>query len=296
MMTPVSRLTPHRAPVRRRTPATSGIVAGILSIGLVTFALPPPAGASSVGCTSAAGAQPLALGSVTPDGMLTMENGEVLHLGWIEAPDLVASARAIALERLLGETRQGAEDGPQIHAVGGGFRDRWGRLAALLSVGAADNCLDLQEWLLARGLARLRPDATPGPAPTQLQAWRIAERAAERAKSGLWSDVAFASLSASRPADILRHEGRYVIVEGVPASINELAGQTYLNFGSVWSEDMTVSASTRIWRILTGSGMTAAALKSGVIRVRGIVESRGGPLIELASPADLEVAETGSRP
>lgn len=295
-MRPVSHLIPDRAPVRRPTWAAAWIVAAILSVGLPTFAFSQPSGAGRVGCTSAAGSQALTPGSVTPHGMLTIGNGDVVRPAWLEMPDSVASARAIALERLLTETGQAAGPPPTLHAVGGGFRDRWGRLSALLSVGSADNCLDLQEWLLARGLARLRPDATPGPAPEQLQTWRAAERAAERAKSGLWRDVAFASLPASRPADILRHEGRYVVVEGVLASINERAGQTYLNFGPVWSEDMTVSASARIWRILTNSGMTAAVLKSGVVRVRGIVESRGGPLIELASPADLEVAETGSRP
>lgn len=170
-----------------------------------------------------------------------------------------------------------------------------------LSSGA---CIGVQEWLLRQGLARLRPETANEPAPAELAVWRKAERDAETAQRGLWR--LHVALNASDPAAIGMSEGRFVVIEGVVASVNERSSQTYLNFGSRWSEDMTVSAPARIWRILTRSGLTAASLQGGKIRVRGIVERRGGPLIELGSPADLdvaspevaspEVAGTGSRP
>ena len=185
---------------------------------------------------------------------------------------------------------------PEIRARNGGARDRWGASGVVADVDLQGRCVNVQAWLLVRGLARLRPEAANEPAPAELQAWREAERAAETAKLALWGEPAYAPLPAAQPGAILRQEGRFVIVEGQVASVNEQTGQTWLNFGSQWSEDMTVSAPARIWRMVKRSGLTVARLQGGLVRVRGIVESRGGPLIELASPAELEVAETGSRP
>ncbi len=260
--------------------------------GLVLLGAPVWAGDGGA-CRSAPDDVRFPVAGVTARGELLLASGEVARLAWLDTPEAFAPARKAALDGLLGGASAAP---PEIRARNGGARDRWGASGVVADVDLQGRCVNVQAWLLARGLARLRPEAANEPAPAELQAWREAERAAETAKLALWGEPAYAPLPAAQPGAILRQEGRFVIVEGQVASVNEQTGQTWLNFGSQWSEDMTVSAPARIWRMVKRSGLTVARLQGGLVRVRGIVESRGGPLIELASPAELEVAETGSRP
>lgn len=231
---------------------------------------------------------------VTVRGDLLLADGREVRLAWLDSPEAFLARRKVWLEGVLAGDGGGSAD---IYVRDGGAQDRWGQTSAVVDVRVpAGMCASLQEKLLHEGLARLRPEGSNEPATAELASWRLAEQAAEKARLGLWGAIANAPLSAAAPGAILAQKGQFVIVEGVVASVNERASQTYLNFGSRWSEDMTVSAPARIWRILARSGLTAARLQGNAIRVRGIVESRGGPLIELASPAELEVAGTGSRP
>jgi len=257
-----------------------------------------PAGDGAPACWSAPDDARLAVMGVTRQGALLLAGGAVARLAWLDTPEPWLPARKAALEQLLG----GAGGPPsEIRARNGGAHDRWGGFGVVADVAVArgdakEQCVNVQAWLLGQGLARLRPESANEPAPAGLQAWRKAEAAARAARLALWADPAYAPLPADLPQAILRREGRFVIVEGAVTSINERPGQTWLNFGSRWSEDMTVSAPARIWRMVKRSGLTVARLQGRVVRVRGIVESRGGPMIELASPAELEIAETGSRP
>lgn len=262
--------------------------------GLALLGAPVWAGDAGA-CRSAPDDTRLQVAGVTARGELLLASGEVARLAWLDTPEAFAWARKAALDGLLGGVGVSAAP-PEIRARNGGARDRWGASGVVADVDLQGRCVNVQAWLLARGLARLRPEAANEPAPAELQAWREAERAAGTAKLALWGEPAYAPLPAAQPGAILRQEGRFVIVEGQVASVNEQTGQTWLNFGSRWSEDMTVSAPARIWRMVKRRGLTVARLQGSLVRVRGIVESRGGPLIELASPAELEVAETGSRP
>lgn len=240
-------------------------------------------------------------------GDFLLDDGQPSRLAWLDTPEDFVAARRQGLEALLlTETAQPAT----VLVRAGGVQDRWGAVGIVADIPhSSGGCIGVQQWLLRQGLARLRAETANEPAPVELAVWRQAEREAEAARRGLWAS--HVALNAADPAAIERHEGRFVVVEGVVASVNERSSQTYLNFGTRWSEDMTVSAPARIWRILKRSGLTAAGLQGGKIRVRGIVERRGGPLIELGSPADLdvaildfaspedagpEVAGTGSRP
>lgn len=240
-------------------------------------------------------------GDVEASGSLAAGRGEFLldehqtsRLAWLDTPADFLAARHAGLETLLA---QEPATEVSVHVRTGGVLDRWGTPGIIADVGlSSGDCINVQEWLLRQGLARLRPERENEPAPAELVVWRQAERDAETARRGVWRAGDHMVLDASS-ADVIRgHEGRFVVVEGFVQSVNERPGVTYLNFGSRWTEDMTVSAPARIWRMLTRGGLTAARLQDGKIRVRGIVETRGGPLIELTSPADLEVARTGNLP
>jgi len=285
----------HGAPVWRT-------LAMAMSMGLCGVAAPARAGAPSGDgaptCWSAPDDARLEVRGVTGQGALLLAGGAVARLAWLDTPEPLLPARKAALERLLGGAGGPAVD---IRARNGGVHDRWGGFGVVADIIRAggettEQCVNVQAWLLGQGLARLRPEPANEPAPAALQAWRRAEAAAWAGRLALWADPAYAPLPADLPQAILRREGRFVIVEGTVTSVNERPGQTWLNFGSRWSEDMTVSAPARIWRMVKRSGLTVARVQGRVVRVRGIVESRGGPMIELASPAELEIAETGSRP
>jgi hypothetical protein len=74
------------------------------------------------------------------------------------------------------------------------------------------------------------------------------------------------------------------------ASVRERGGTLYLNFGHVWSRDFTATVAKRNERRFVAAGMQLKNLTGQRVRVRGMVERRGGPLIELASPEQIELA------
>ena len=64
-----------------------------------------------------------------------------------------------------------------------------------------------------------------------------------------------------------------------------------MNFGRRWSEDFTVTIAKRNERIVRGAGLDLKALARRTIRVRGWVEERGGPWIEVTRPEQIEVLD-----
>ncbi len=63
----------------------------------------------------------------------------------------------------------------------------------------------------------------------------------------------------------------------------------YVNFGRRWSEDFTATVLRRNERSLTASGLKLRSLGGRTVRVRGVVEERGGPWIEITRPEQIEI-------
>ena len=159
--------------------------------------------------------------------------------------------------------------------------DRWGRLPALVAVPDAPWPEGVAGRLVAEGLALARPAGVPAPCRRGLLA-----REAGAAKAGDGRPAAV--LQADKPAAIVALEGRFAIVEGRIRSIGRRSARLYLNFGTIWREDFTVSIGNRFLRNLEASGMTGATLEGRRVRVRGVVAQSGGPLIEVTTPWDIE--------
>ena len=81
------------------------------------------------------------------------------------------------------------------------------------------------------------------------------------------------------------------VVEGRVLSVRESGGTIYVNFGRRWSEDFTVTIARRAERRFTAGGMAPKELAHRTVRVRGIVEERGGPWIEVTEPEQIEIVE-----
>jgi hypothetical protein len=72
-------------------------------------------------------------------------------------------------------------------------------------------------------------------------------------------------------------------------SVRESGGIVFVNFGQHWSEQFTVTILKRNERFFAGAGLTPKALAGRNIEVRGWVEERGGPAIEVSRPEQIEV-------
>jgi endonuclease YncB( thermonuclease family) len=164
--------------------------------------------------------------------------------------------------------------------------DRYGRLSALVS--AAAQAHSAQVALLAAGRARVA--ARVGDAGCAAE-FLAAERTARAAGLGLWADPHYVIKSADNPADVLAERGHFTVVEGKVLSVRQSGGTIYVNFGRRWSKDFTVTVPRRDERNFSAAGMPLRNLAGHRVRVRGMVEERGGPWIEVTRPEQIEIAE-----
>jgi hypothetical protein len=164
--------------------------------------------------------------------------------------------------------------------------DRYGRLIAYVFAPSPSGDALAQRELLAAGHALVSPAALAAGCRTYL---RDAERAARTAKLGLWGDPYYVVKQAGDIADVLAEQGRFALVGGKVASVRESGGIVYVNFGRRWSQDFTVTILKRNERMFTSAGMAPKALAGRHVEVRGWVEERGGPAIEVVRPEQIEI-------
>ena len=207
-----------------------------------------------------------------------LEDGREVRLAGIEpvASDKAAANRAPALAAILTGrevTLRGEDDTP----------DRYGRQPAFVFLVASET--SVQAELLARGEALVSGTVTDKECAAVLTA---AEAAARQARRGIWADPA-AIKNAESPGDILAGIGRFTVVEGKVLSVRQAGATTYLNFGRNWTRDFAVTISRRMLAAFEAAGMVPKSLENKRIRVRGWVEARGGPRIEVLRVGQIEL-------
>jgi hypothetical protein len=79
------------------------------------------------------------------------------------------------------------------------------------------------------------------------------------------------------------------VVEGKVLSVRQAGATTYLNFGRNWTRDFAVTISRRMMPAFEAAGLLPKSLENRRIRVRGFVEARGGPRIEVLRVGQVEV-------
>lgn len=173
-----------------------------------------------------------------------------------------------------------------LRPAGAAGPDRYGRLIAYVFVRTSSGESLAQHEMLAAGQALVAPTALAAGCRTYL---RDAERVARAAKLGLWGDPYYVVRQADNTADILAEQGRFAVVGGKVASVRESGGIVYVNFGRRWSQDFTVTILKRNERLFTGAGLAPKALAGRQVEVRGWIEERGGPAIEVARPEQIEI-------
>jgi endonuclease YncB( thermonuclease family) len=180
--------------------------------------------------------------------------------------------------------------------------DRWGRQAAFvfaggsnISVQGSDTAIrgsdasvrgtSVQGLLLARGEALVSADIADKGCAAELAA---AEAVARQSRRGTWAASSVIK-NAEKPGDILSSVGQFAVVEGKVLSVRQAGATFYANFGRRWTRDFAVSISRRMVGSFEAAGINLRSLENRHVRVRGWVEQRGGPRIELFRVGQLEV-------
>jgi len=186
-------------------------------------------------------------------------------------------ARAALASLVIGKTVEIA------FSESGSRSDRYGRSLAHAFVVADGRRTWVQGELLGAGHARA---FGLGAAATCFDELLAHERLAAGARRGLWANAAYQVRPADRPVELMRYRHTLQLVEGVLNDVAEVRGRVYLNFGDDWRTDFTAGLQNAG---ATGWPSDFKALKGQRLRVRGYIERRNGPYVELAHPGQIEV-------
>jgi endonuclease YncB( thermonuclease family) len=205
-----------------------------------------------------------------------LSDGREIRLAGIEPVASDAANRTTALSSIIAGrdvTLRGDDDTP----------DRYGRQPAFVFLDGAEN--PVQATLLEQGEALASADVANKDCAAALLA---AEAAAREAKKGIWAGSAVIK-NAESPGDIAAGNGRFVLVEGRVLSVRQAGATTYLNFGRNWTRDFAVTISRRVLPSLQAAGIAPKSLENRRIRVRGFIETRTGPRIDLVRAGQIEL-------
>ena len=253
---------------------------------------------ASLLCISAAHAHAAPCGEAVSHGLraaaiderleISLEDGRHLRLAGLEPPrasaaDPVRPART--RDQLRGWLmRPGLTVGLELLAA---TPDRWSRLPARLFAPGGDGSLQsVGEALVEAGLARVEIDPLARPCLRPLLAL---EAKARREKLGLWTDPAFAVMSAAGRDALALRAGEVLLVEGRVTDIGSTASRAYLNFGTIRTVDFAATVARSNVAAFEKSGASLQSLIGRTVRLRGLMETQFGPQIELMDPEAIEI-------
>ncbi|MBS0249900.1 MAG: thermonuclease family protein [Proteobacteria bacterium] len=119
------------------------------------------------------------------------------------------------------------------------------------------------------------------------------ESYARSRRLGLWQNGVYRTLSADRPGEIMKRRGKYERVAGRILSVGRTKSSTYLNFSNDWRSDFTARIDKKVLAANPEFDRSLDALANTSVVVRGWIERRNGPLIDIADPSQLEAAGDG---
>ncbi len=170
-------------------------------------------------------------------------------------------------------------------SYGGERRDRFGRAIAQVYTidGSGQPDLWVQGEMVRLGLARVY--SWKGELADMAALYDLELQARTR-RRGLW-EHAFYAVRRPDPDPLAQFVDSLQIVEGVVISTADVRGRIYLNFGSDYKTDFTISIAkknAKAFAAINPLGLTGAR-----VRVRGWIEMINGPMIWLDHPGRLEI-------
>jgi endonuclease YncB( thermonuclease family) len=161
--------------------------------------------------------------------------------------------------------------------------DRYGRQTAIVFLGSTET--PVQALLLRQGEALISTEIADKDCAAELSQ---AEAEARQAKKGVWADPAVIK-NAESSGDILAGIGRFAVVEGIVLSVRQAGATTYLNFGRNWTRGFAATISRRTIPAFESAGIVLKSLENQRIRVRGFIEARPGPRIDVLRVGQIEI-------
>ncbi|ACK50326.1 nuclease (SNase domain protein) [Methylocella silvestris BL2] len=224
---------------------------------------------------------------------LTLDDGRRLKIAGLDPPRPTPGAPELDIET-------GQKLGAWLSGKAVIFRpvftapDRWGRINAEVFAPAGEDDgsppISVAGAALDAGLARFES----GAAGRRCRAFLLAAEGAARAAAlGLWGDPYYAVIAASDRASFAEKTGTSVIVEGRVARVEEDKFRTLLLFGERRGWDFSVTILQRNRKLFTAAGLDVSTLKDKTVRVRGLLDMRFGPQIEIERPDEIEAMTPG---
>ena len=253
-------------------------------LGALLAPLPASAAALPTTCAPTIEASDVQVMRVEKNGVLVLVDGRAVHLEGVllpqgdkdRAPAFLADQAISTLSDLArGRTVSLAVNIPK--------EDRYGRLRAQVEFPQDSDEPWLQIAMLRRGLARvdIAPDRRECAA-----ALYAAEAEARKNKNGIWTQTAYAVRT---PDQLAGTAGTFQIVEGKVLTANVKNGRAYLDFGTDWGRDFTVTISPDDISNFRDAGIDPRNYAGKTVRVRGFVDQLNGREIELSNPDMVEV-------
>ncbi len=219
-----------------------------------------------------------------------LESGLAVRLIGTQAPKLALGREDFDDWPLADEAKAALEAlalGKSVQlGYGGEEKDRYGRALAHLFIEEGQDRVWAQYQMIGAGLARVYSFPDNRLCLDQLFAGETRARAE---RLGIWRDPYYSVRAADRPDELLERVGDYELVEGRVLLADKSGARIYLNFGRFWKEDFTAVIEAPALRLFERAGSDPLELEGALVRIRGWVDERDGPRIEITHPEQIEV-------
>ena len=259
------------------------------------IASPMPSVAADAACPDT-GDDVVSVTAVEPRLDLRLADGRLLRLVGVDPasgtptqPDLADTVR-----RQVGTLIAGHRVSARIL---GTRPDRWGRLPAIVfTEDKTGHPTDLAVTAIGAGLARVLAEPAAHACRDNLIE---AERAARDARLGLWRDPYYTVLGPDDRSAFAERSATSVVAEGTLTRVEVGPYRTKLRFAARdrWDRDVLVaSILPRTVKLFEEQGVKVQSLFGKKVRVRGLLDLRFGPQIELTSPDAIEILSPETPP
>jgi micrococcal nuclease len=264
-------------------------LSGAFFRGLAIFATTALLSAGAYACDGLSEGPGGTVTKVIDGNTLLLDSGISVRLVGAKAPSAAGKRAGAVAEPMADDAKAALEklvlSQPVRLELDSEETDRYGQVEAQVYVDTPDGSW-VQQVMLNEGMARVYGL----PKGRRCVAELLTAEAAARANGvGIWADPYYSVRDAADPAALLGRVGHYELVEGEIVSTGEVRDRIYLDFGRVWKQDVTATIEGKAKSLFVAAGIDPLALKGKRVRVRGWLESRDGPLIELSLPEQIEV-------
>lgn len=252
----------------------------------------PRIAAAEVGPDALAGLDSSEIARITEivDGdTVVLTDGRQVRLVGIQAPKLPLGRAGFEAWPLADEAKavlSALSLGREVRLAYGGRRgDRHGRVLAHLIDESSGGWGGgwVQGALLDEGMARVYSFQDNRALVPEMLAREAAARASRR---GIWADP-FYAIRTPETAD--RYLGRFELIQGRVRDVAIVRGRVYLNFGADWRSDFTASLAPAVRRLFESEQIDPLSYRDRIVRVRGWLKSRNGPMVDITHPEQIEV-------